>query len=56
MNGEVVRFPPSGYGIGVCTGSAGLPTQVPGAMTSVSSVSAATGGIGSGNMIDTDTK
>lgn len=56
MNGEVVRFPSAGYSLEPNNGSAGLPTQIPGAMTSVSSVSAATGGIGSGNMIDTDTK
>lgn len=40
----------------VCKGSAGLYTQVPGAMTSVSNLASATGGIKPGNLAERDTK
>ena len=40
----------------VCKGSAGLYTQVPGAMTSVSNLASATGGINPGNLAERDTK
>ena len=36
------------------TGSAGLRTQVPGRMTSVSSVANYSGGLGRGNLIESD--
>lgn len=37
-------------------GSAGLRTQVPGAMASVSNLASATGGIGPGNLVQRDNK
>jgi len=37
-------------------GSAGLNTQMPGQITSVSNVASATGGIGRGRIIEQDTK
>lgn len=40
----------------VTKGSAGLMTQVPGAMASVSNLASATGGIGPGNLAESDTK
>lgn len=46
MEGEVVKFPPKGYRLEPVSGSAGLKTQLPGVVTSVSSISDATGGIG----------
>lgn len=52
--GEVIKFPPEGYKLKPTTGSAGLATQVPGAMLSVSNVAAATGGIKPGNLIKSD--
>ena len=52
--GEVIKFPPEGYKLKPTTGSAGLTTQVPGAMLSVSNVAAATGGIKPGNLIKSD--
>lgn len=53
MDGEVVKVV-SGSGAKVSTGSCGLKTQVHGAAATVSSVSAATGGIG--HIIDKDAK
>ena len=51
--GETVRIV-SGYRIEPTTGSAGLKTQLPGAMASVSNLASATGGIGRGHLVETD--
>ena len=56
MKGEVVKFPPEGKKIKPTTGSAGLRTQVPGALASVSNLARATGGIAPGNLVKTDSK
>ena len=56
MNGEVVKFPPSGQRIQPTAGSAGLATQVHGAMASISNLASASGGIKPGNLIQRDTK
>ncbi len=56
MDGEVVKFPPEGKRLKPTTGSAGLRTQVPGAMASVSNLARATGGIAPGNLVQTDSK
>lgn len=56
MKGEVVKFPPEGKGVRPARGSAGLCTQVPGAMASVSNLASATGGIAPGNLVQTDNK
>ena len=56
MKGEVVKFPPEGKRLRPTKGSAGLRTQVPGAMTSVSNLASATGGIAPGNLVQTDNK
>lgn len=53
MEGEVVKFP-GNRKIRVCTGSAGLKTQVPGGVATVSSLATATGGIGAGGFVPTD--
>ncbi len=56
MKGEVVKFPPEGKRQHPTKGSAGLRTQVPGAMASVSNLARATGGIAPGNLVQTDSK
>lgn len=56
MNGEVVKFPPSGQSVQPTSGSAGLTTQVHGAMASVSNLASASGGIKPGNIVERDTK
>lgn len=56
MDGVVVKCPPDGYRLTPTKGSAGLMTQVHGAMVSVSNLANATGGIKSGNLIPRDTK
>ena len=56
MKGEVVKFPPEGKKVKPTTGNAGLRTQVPGAMASVSNLASATGGIAPGNLAQTDSK
>lgn len=56
MEREVVKFPPEGKRLKPTTGSAGLRTQVPGAMASVSNLARATGGIAPGNLVQTDSK
>lgn len=56
MRGEVVKFPSEGKRLQPTTGSAGVRTQVPGAMASVSNLAMATGGIGAGNLVETDCK
>ena len=56
MKGEVVNFPPEGKKVKPTTGRAGLRTQVPGAMASVSNLASATGGIAPGNLAQTDSK
>ena len=56
MKGEVVKFPPDGKKVKPTTGNAGLRTQVPGAMASVSNLARATGGIAPGNLAQTDSK
>lgn len=55
MVGEIISFP--GEKTPVATGgSAGLPTQIPGAAATVSNTAIATGGISGGNMIVPDCK
>lgn len=56
MDGVVVKCPPSTTLITPAKGSAGLSTQVPGAIASVSNLSGATGGIKPGNLVQRDTK
>lgn len=56
MDGVVVKFPPSSHRLTPSKGSAGLPTQVPGAIASVSNLAGATGGIKPGNLAQRDTK
>ena len=56
MTGEVIQFPPEGKRLTPTTGTAGLRTQVPGAMASVSNLASATGGIAPGNLVQTDSK
>ena len=56
MDGEVVKFPSDGKRLRPVKGSAGLRTQIPGAMASVSNLAGATGGIAPGNLIQTDSK
>lgn len=56
MEGEVVKFPPSGYRLRPSKGSAGLATQAAGAMASVSNLASVSGGIGSGKLAERDTK
>ena len=56
MKGEVVKFPPEGKRPKPTTGSAGLRTQLPGMMASVSNLARATGGIAPGNLAQTDSK
>lgn len=54
MDGVVVKCV-SGH-IGPTKGSAGLQTQVPGGITSVSNLASATGGIAPGNVAQSDVK
>ena len=56
MKGEVIKVVTSKSQPQPITGSAGLKTQVPGAMTSVSNLAGATGGIKPGNLAETDNK
>lgn len=56
MKGEVVKFPPEGKKAKPTTGSAGLQTQLPGAVASVSNIANVTGGIGAGHLIQSDSK
>lgn len=56
MDGVVVKCVPSGQGLHISKGSAGLATQVSGAMTSVSNLASASGGIKSGNLVQSDIK
>lgn len=56
MKGEVVKFPPEGKRLHPVPGSAGLKTQVPGAMASVSNLASATGGIAPGNLVEPNSK
>lgn len=56
MKGEVVKFPPEGKQRTPVKGSAGLCTQVPGGMTTVSNLARATGGIAPGKLVQTDNK
>lgn len=49
MKGEVVKFPPEGKRRTPTSGSAGLCTQVPGGMATVSNLASATGGIAPAN-------
>lgn len=51
--GETIEFP-SHRRTKSSPGSVGLSTQVPGGMTTVSGVAAATGGIRPGGIIETD--
>lgn len=54
MDGVVVKFPPSSHRLTPTKGSAGLSTQVPGAIASVSNLAGATGGIKPGNVLSPD--
>lgn len=56
MKGEVIKVVTSKNQPQPITGSAGLKTQVPGAMTSVSNLAGATGGMKPGNLAETDSK
>lgn len=56
MKGEVIKFPPEGKKLTPGTGTAGLRSQLPGMMASVSNLASATGGIGPGNLVQTDCK
>ena len=57
MKGEVVKFsPPEGKRPRPTKGSAGLCTQVPGGMATVSNLASATGGIAPGKLVQTDSK
>lgn len=56
MKGEVVKFPPEGKRLRPTKGSAGLCTQVPGGMATVSNLASATGGIAPGKLVQTDNK
>ena len=56
MDGVVVKCPPSPYRLTPSKGSAGLATQVPGAIASVSNLAGASGGIKPGNLAQRDTK
>lgn len=56
MKGEVVKFPTEGKRLHPTKGSAGLCTQVPGGMTTVSNLASATGGIAPGKLVQTDNK
>ena len=51
--GETVKIV-SGYKLEPTTGSAGLKSQLPGAMASVSNLAGATGGIGGGHLAEAD--
>lgn len=55
MNGEKIKFV-SGRNYTPKPGSAGLRTQCPGMMVSVSNVARATGGIAPGNLVQSDSK
>lgn len=56
MKGEVVKFPPDGKRRTPFKGSAGLYTQVPGGMATVSNLASVTGGIAPGKLVQTDNK
>ena len=55
MNGEIVKFPTE-RAVNVARGHAGLKTQVPGGMTTVSCVARHTGDVGTSNLIQRETK
>lgn len=55
MEGEVVKFP-QGRPAQPTTGSAGLRTQLPGGVATVSNLASATGGVGPGNLAQRDVK
>jgi len=56
MEGIVVQVVSSQNNQETTHGSAGLKCHVPGGMVTVSNVAMATGGINSGNLIESDTK
>jgi hypothetical protein len=56
MRGEVVKFPNVDKPQHPATGSAGLRTQVPGGIASVSNLARATGEISPGGIVQTDSK
>jgi len=54
MDGVVVKCVSAPYGVQPIKGSAGMPTQIPGAMASVSNLANATGGIRQGALTESD--
>lgn len=56
MDGVVVQCPDEGYKVKPTRGSAGIGSHVAGACATVSNLAAATGGIGTGNLIENDNK
>lgn len=56
MDGVVVHCPDEGYEVKPTTGSAGIRSHAAGATASISNLAAATGGIGTGNLIENDNK
>lgn len=56
MDGVVVKCAVRPQGLTPSKGSAGLSTQVPGAMATVSNLAEATGGIEPGNLAQRETK
>lgn len=56
MDGATVHCPDEGYRLTPSTGTAGLRCHVAGAMASVSNLAGASGGIGSGHLVETDNK
>jgi len=56
MDGVVVHCPDEGHKVKPTTGTAGIRSHVAGATASVSNLAAATGGIGAGNLVETNNK
>lgn len=56
MDGVVVHCPDEGYKVTPAKGSAGISSHVAGATASVSNLAAATGGIGTGNLVESNNK
>lgn len=52
----MVHCPDEGYKVETTKGSAGIRSQVAGATASVSNLAAATGGISTGNLVETNNK
>lgn len=56
MDGVVVHCPEEGHEVKPTTGSAGVRSHVAGAAASVSNFAAATGCLGTGNLVVSDNK